>query len=84
MKGEFTLTRLDGSGVLEGVFEGIISGNLFAGFISDDGLWFSTGGSGVFAGVKAWGKWSADLAFDPGLGTLIGPLDWQGKYLQNR
>jgi hypothetical protein len=82
MKGDFTLTRLDGSGVLEGVFDGVITGNLFSGFISDVGMWFSTGGSGVFAGVKAWGRWSADLSFDLGIGTLIGPLDWEGKYLQ--
>ncbi len=82
MRGEFTLTRPDGSGVMEGVFYGKISGNLFTGFISDVGTWFSRGGSGVFSGVKAWGRWSADLSYDPGIGTLIGPLDWQGKYLQ--
>jgi hypothetical protein len=82
MKGDFTLTRLDGSGTLEGFFEGKIAGNLFTGFISDEGMWFSTGGSGVFAGVKAWGRWSADLSFDPSIGTLIGPLNWEGKYLQ--
>jgi hypothetical protein len=82
MKGEFALIRPDGSGVLEGVFEGKITGNLFTGFISDAGTWRSTGGSGVFADVKAWGKWSADLAFDAGMGTLVGPLTWEGKYLQ--
>jgi len=82
MKGEFKLIRPDGSGVLEGVFEGKITGNLFTGFISDAGMWFSTGGSGVFENVRAWGKWSADLSYDPGLGTLIGPLEWEGKYLQ--
>jgi hypothetical protein len=82
MKGEFTLSRPDGSGVLEGVFEGRITGNLYTGYISDAGMWFSTGGSGVFAGVKAWGQWSADLAYDVGLGTLVGPLGWEGKYLQ--
>jgi hypothetical protein len=79
MEGRFSLSRPDG--VLEGVFEGKISGNLYTGFISDDGTWFSTGGSGVFEGMKAWGKWSADLSYDPGLGTLVGPLDWEGKYL---
>lgn len=82
MKGEFTLVRPDGSGVLEGVFEGRIAGNLFTGFISDEGMWFSTGGSGVFDKVRAWGRWSADLAYDPGIGTLIGPLNWNGKYFQ--
>ena len=81
MWGQFTLTRPDGS-VLEGVFDGKITGNLYTGFISDTGMWFSTGGTGVFAGVKAWGQWSADLSFDPGMGTLIGPLTWEGKYLQ--
>lgn len=80
MRGEFTLTRPDGSGVLEGFFEGMISGNLYTGFIYDSGMWFSTGGSGVFSGVKAWGRWSADLAYDPGMGTLVGPLEWEGKY----
>jgi hypothetical protein len=83
MKGGFTLTRLDGGGVLEGVFEGKITGNLFTGFISDEGMWFSTGGSGVFAGVRAWGRWSSDLSYDFSLGTLVGPLDWEGRYLQN-
>jgi hypothetical protein len=82
MKGEFSLTRPDGSGVLEGVFEGKISGNIFLGNISDSGMWFSTGGSGVFADVKAWGQWSADLAYDGGMGTLVGPLIWEGKYIQ--
>jgi hypothetical protein len=82
MKGEFRLICPDGSGVLEGVFEGKITGNLFTGFISDDGTWLSTGGSGVFADVKAGGKWSADLAFDAGIGTLVGPLTWEGKYQQ--
>jgi hypothetical protein len=82
MKGEFTLTSPDGSGVLEGWFEGKISGNLFTGFISDDGMWFSTGGSGVFADVKAWGRWSADLSYDPGMGTLVGPFGWEGRYQQ--
>ncbi len=82
MKGEFRLIRPDGSGVLEGVFEGKITGNLAVGNISDAGTWFSTGGSGVFANVKAWGKWSADLAYDSGMGTLVGPLTWEGKYQQ--
>jgi hypothetical protein len=82
MRGNFTLTRPDGSGVLEGVFEGKISGNLYLGNISDSGMWRSTGGSGVFADVKAWGQWSAELVYDTGLGTLIGPLLWEGKYIE--
>jgi hypothetical protein len=80
MKGNFTLTGPDGK--LEGFFEGRITGNIYTGFISDQGTWFSTGGTGAFAGVKAWGRWSADLSYDPGYGTLIGQLTWQGKYLK--
>jgi hypothetical protein len=82
MRGEFTLSRPDGTGVLEGVFEGRITGNLFTGDISDEGTWHSDGGSGVFEKVKASGKWSADLAYDPALGTLIGPMSWEGRYQQ--
>jgi hypothetical protein len=81
MKGNFTLTALDGS-LLEGTFEGrIATGNLYVG-ISDEGVWFSTGGTGAFAGVKAWGQWSADLPYDFDLGTYCGSLNWEGKYLQ--
>jgi hypothetical protein len=77
MWGTFKLLRPDG--VLEGFFEGKIRGNLYAGLISDSGSWHATGGSGVFAKVRAFGKWSADLAHN-GV-TLAGPLTWSGKYL---
>lgn len=84
MKGTFSLTRPDGSGVLKGTFTGRISGNLGTGDIYDTGTWSSTGGTGVFKGVKASGKWSADLSIGPIPGTdiytLIGPVTWQGKY----
>jgi hypothetical protein len=84
MKGNFTLTCPDGSGVLAGTFEGRISGNLYTGDISDAGTWKSTEGTGVFEDVMAWGKWSADLSFGPIPGTdiytLIGPVAWEGKY----
>jgi hypothetical protein len=84
MRGTFTLTRPDGSGVLSGTFSGRITGNLVTGVISDTGTWRSTGGTGVFKGISAWGQWSADLS--PGLipgtdiVTLIGPFNWEGKY----
>jgi hypothetical protein len=85
MKGTFSLTRPDGTGVMEGTFLGKISGNLFTGDISDTGTWRSTGGTGVFKGVKAWGKWSAELHLGaiPGtdIVTLIGPVTWGGKYI---
>jgi len=84
MKGSFTLTRPDGSGVLKGSFEGRISGNLYTGDISDTGTWKSTESTGVFEDVRAWGKWSADLSFGPIPGTdiytLIGPVTWEGNY----
>lgn len=84
MKGTFALTRPDGTGVLEGTFTGKINGNLFTGDISDSGTWQSTKSTGVFEGVKAWGTWSADLSYGPIPGTeiytLIGPVNWEGKY----
>ena len=84
MRGTFTLTRPDGSGVLKGSFNGRIKGNLSTGDISDTGSWRSTGGTGVFEGVRAWGKWSAELHFGliPGtdIATLVGPVVWNGKY----
>lgn len=84
MKGTFSLTRPDGSGTLEGTFIGRISGNLFTGEIADSGTWFSNGGTGVFEGAKAFGKWSAQLSIGaiPGtdIYTLIGPVTWEGKY----
>jgi hypothetical protein len=84
MKGTFKLARPDGSGVLEGTFEGRISGNLFTGNIADTGTWKSTGASGVFKDVKAWGSWSTSLSIGPIPGTdiytLIGPVTWEGKY----
>jgi len=88
MRGNFTLTRLDGS-VLAGTFTGRIQGNLdpYTGFISDTGTWQSTSGTGVFEGVRAWGKWSTDLA--PGLipgtdiGSFVGPVTWEGKYIEH-
>jgi hypothetical protein len=84
MKGTFSLARPDGSGVLEGTFTGHITGNLFTGEISDSGVWVSNGGTGVFEGVKASGKWSAQLSIGPIPGTdiytLIGPVTWEGKY----
>jgi hypothetical protein len=83
MKGTFSLTRPDG-GVLKGTFTGKIRGNLYTGDISDAGSWRSTGGTGVFEGVRASGKWSADLSFGPipdtDIYTLVGPVTWQGKY----
>lgn len=84
MKGDFTMTRFDGTGVLKGTFEGKISGNLFTGDIYDTGTWKSTGGTGVFKSVKAWGKWSAELhaGLIPGteFTSLVGPVIWEGKY----
>ncbi len=84
MKGSFSLIRPDGSGSLDGTFTGIITGNLFTGDISDSGTWTGTGGTGVFEGVKASGKWSAQLSIGPIPGTdiytLIGPVGWEGKY----
>jgi hypothetical protein len=78
MKGTFSLTRSDGSGVLKGTFFGKISGNLYTGDISDTGTWQSTSGTGVFKNVKASGKWSAELYFNGE--TLIGPVTWSGRY----
>lgn len=84
MKGNFTLTRLDGAGTLEGTFTGRIQGNLYTGDISDTGTWRSTRGTGVFENVKAGGKWSSELHLGviPGTDilTLIGPVAWEGKY----
>ncbi len=85
MRGTFSLIRPDGTGTLEGTFAGRIQGNLFTGEISDTGTWRSTGGNGVFKGLKTWGKWSADLSFGPIPGTdiytLVGPVIWGGKYI---
>ena len=87
MNGTFSLTRPDGSGVLEGTFNGRIQGNLYTGDISDEGSWHSTGGTGVFAGVTASGKWAAGLHYAaiPGtdIYTLIGPVTWEGKYVSH-
>jgi hypothetical protein len=84
MSGSFSMTRLDGTGVLKGTFMGKISGNLATGDIYDSGTWISNGGTGVFAGVRAWGDWSAELhaGYIPGTEyvSLVGPLVWEGKY----
>ena len=82
MRGSFSLTRPDGSGALNGVFTGKIQGNLYTGDIYDQGTWRATGGSGVFEGVRAWGRWSAELHFGEvgGMTTLVGPLSWSGQY----
>jgi hypothetical protein len=83
MRGTFTLTRPDGTGTLQGTFTGRIQGNLYTGDITDEGTWGSTGGTGVFQGVKAWGQWSAELHFGivGGQPTLVGPVNWSGKYI---
>lgn len=82
MRGSFSLTRPDGSGALNGVFTGKIRGNLYTGDIYDQGTWHATGGSGVFKGVRAWGRWSAELHYGEvgGQVTLVGPLSWSGQY----
>ena len=76
MKGTFSISRPDG--MLEGTFVGKISGNLLTGNIFDEGTWIAVKNTGVFAKVKAGGKWSAHLQFN-GV-TLAGPLTWEGKY----
>jgi hypothetical protein len=85
MWGTFTMTRPDGSGVLWGSFEGKINGNLISGDIYDSGSWVSFRGTGVFQGVKALGKWSAELhaGLIPGTDyvSLVGPALWEGKYI---
>ena len=82
MRGTFSLTRPDGSGSLSGTFTGRIRGNLYTGDIYDEGSWRSTGGTGCFEGVRAWGKWSAELHYGDigGQMTLVGPMNWSGKY----
>ena len=82
MRGTFSLTRPDGSGSLSGTFTGRIRGNLYTGDIYDEGSWRSTGGTGCFEGVRAWGKWSAELHYGNigGQMTLVGPMNWSGKY----
>jgi hypothetical protein len=86
MRGTFSLTRPDGTGALSGRFSGTIRGNLYTGDIFDQGTWMATGGTGVFEGVRAWGRWSADLHFGEvgGQTTLVGPLSWSGKYKLSR
>ena len=83
MKGTFSISRPDG--MLEGTFVGKISGNLLTGDIFDEGTWIAVKNTGVFANVKAGGKWSAELHFGtiPGTSifTLVGPLTWEGKYI---
>jgi hypothetical protein len=83
MRGTFSLTRPDGSGSLTGSFTGRIRGNLYTGDIYDEGSWRSTGGTGCFEGVRAWGKWSAELHFGEvgGQMTLVGPMIWSGTYM---
>jgi hypothetical protein len=86
MRGTFSLTRPDGAGTLSGTFTGRIRGNLYTGDICDEGSWRGTGGTGCFEGVRAWGKWSAELHFG-GVGgqtTLVGPVSWNGKYITKR
>lgn len=84
MWGNFSMTRFDGTGELTGTFTGQISGNLYTGDIYDSGTWKSTGGTGAFEGVGAWGNWSAELHAGTIPGTeyvsLVGPLVWGGKY----
>jgi hypothetical protein len=86
MRGNFSLTRPDGTGTLSGTFTGRIRGNLYTGDIYDEGSWSSTGGTGCFDGVRAWGKWSAELHFGEvgGQATLVGPVSWNGKYITKR
>ena len=86
MRGTFSLTRPDGSGSLSGTFTGRIRGNLYTGDIYDEGSWRSTGGTGSFEGVKAWGKWSAELHFGEvgGQMTLVGPVSWSGSYMSKK
>ena len=86
MRGTFSLTRPDGSGSLSGTFTGRIRGNLNTGDIYDEGSWRSTGGTGCFEGVRAWGKWSAELHFDEvgGQMTLVGPMSWSGNYMSKQ
>jgi hypothetical protein len=85
MKGTFTLTRPDGTGTLEGTFNGRIRGNLFTGDITDEGTWRATKGTGVYEDVKTWGNWSAELHLGviPGtdIYTLVGPVNWNGRYI---
>lgn len=84
MRGTFSLTRPDGSGSLSGTFTGRIRGNLYTGDIYDEGTWSSTVGTGCFEGVRAWGRWSAELHFGDvgGQTTLVGPMTWSGKYIE--
>lgn len=86
MSGSFSLTRPDGSGSLSGTFTGRIRGNLYTGDIYDEGSWRSTGGTGCFEGVRAWGKWSAELHFAKvgGQVTLVGPVSWSGNYMSKQ
>jgi hypothetical protein len=86
MRGTFSLTRPDGSGALAGTFSGRISGNLYTGDIFDQGSWRSTGGTGCFEGVRAWGKWSAELHYGDvgGQMTLVGPMSWSGNYMSKQ
>jgi len=79
MHGTFTL--ITGAGILEGTFHARISGDLFTWQIIDEGVWKGTSGTGVFEGVKAWGSLSAELEWNDDLGTLAGPLTWDGKYI---
>ena len=86
MRGTFSLTRPDGSGTLKGTFTGRIRGNLYTGDIYDTGTWRSTGGTGCFENVRAWGQWSAELHFGEvgGQATLVGPMKWSGSYFSGK
>ena len=86
MRGTFSLTCPDGSGSLSGTFTGRIRGNLYTGDIYDEGSWRSTDGTGCFEGIKAWGKWSAELHFGEvgGQMTLVGPVSWSGNYMSKQ
>jgi hypothetical protein len=81
MWGNFKITSLVyPDSVMQGTFFGKITGNMTYLNISDTGTWTQTWGTGVFAGANAYGSWSAQLAYSDYYKTLVGSLDWQGKY----
>jgi len=78
LHGTFTLKK--GDSMLEGNMRGKVTFDPVTNSIHDQGTFTATGGTGIFAKVRAQGNWEVFLEWDESIETYVGWITIEGTH----